>query len=216
MLASVTAQAAICKYSSAPQERTTNQRGGLDRGFCLFNNGTYMLVRNNNKYKTFQFQPRQQQHPKQGTPHSWIFFFIHFIPHFSHGILLVFVASSSSSVPPASPDKGALEGVQVSGSVACSGLGLICPLLRRTRLLHLTTRLSHLPLPTLSILTLPIHRCSRLRDSDRCPECARRLFECLSACLHARISLTATTTTTTTTCRRARLTWTRRCRRRAA
>jgi hypothetical protein len=76
MLASVTAQAAICKYSSAPRERTTNQRGGLDRGFCLFNNGTYMLVRNNNKYKTFQFQPRQQQHPKQGTPHSWIFFFL--------------------------------------------------------------------------------------------------------------------------------------------
>jgi hypothetical protein len=75
MLASVTSQAAICKYSSAPRERTTNQRGGLDRGFCLFNNGTYMLVRNNNKYKTFQFQPRQQQHPKQGTPHSWIFFF---------------------------------------------------------------------------------------------------------------------------------------------
>jgi hypothetical protein len=208
MLASVTAQAAICKYSSAPRERTTNQRGGLDRGFCLFNNGTYMLVRNNNKYKTFQFQPRQQQHPKQGTPHSWIFFFY----------------SLHSTLQSRDPSRicrilflfRALEGVQVSGSVACSGLGLICPLLRRTRLLHLTTRLSHLPLPTLSILTLPIHRCSRLRDSDRCPECARRLFECLSACLHARISLTATTTTTTTTCRRARLTWTRRCRRRAA
>jgi hypothetical protein len=180
-----------------------------------------MLVRNHNKYKTYFNFNTDNNNIRTKAPLTLArsSYFIHFIPHFSHGILLVFVASSSSSssVPPASPDKGALEaGFRFRRlQWSWSNLPSAAPHAPLTSYNTPTTAISPSFANTLSIFTLPIHRCSGLCNSDPCPECARLLFECLSACLHARISLTATTTTTTT-CRRARLTLTRHCRRRAA
>jgi hypothetical protein len=166
------------------------------------------ITNNNIHYNIFNNTYRQQ-HTKQGTPHSSVRFSPFTLFHISitgrsYSCILLRATSLAGQ-------RRALEGRQVSGSVAWSSSNL---LLRRTRLLHLTTLslpLSSFLSDTLAIFTLLIHCCSGLCDSDRCPECARLLFECLSACVPI-----SPTTTITTTCRRARLTWTRRCRRRAA